>query len=232
MPYRRSSKMTPRKKKKAYKKRVPRGVTSTAPAAVSYSSGGNILAPRFIGKMPWLKSYTLAAGTTDIVDWQHFIPSGCFDPEVAVSSAMQPLGWDQLTNFYDHYRVLGAKTTITVTHTAGNPMIVGIIQQDDASTTFLNTIDEACIDPGSNYKTVSNERPYCKLYAYYSPKKRFDKARQVNLSASLAANPAENWYHSFFKSNAGPGQAQASMVIQVRIDYIVECSERKILVKS
>lgn len=221
--------------KKKYMKKKPwskKGTASTAVANVSYSSGKNILADKFIGKLPWIKSYAFTAGTTDVIDWNWFIPSAGYDPEYAVSSAMQPLGWDQLALFYNHYRVIASKTTITCTHGSGNPMVVGIVNKDDVTTTYLATRDEALIDPGSFYRIISNERPTAKLVTHYNANKRYQKSQMSELTSLLSSNPAENWYHGFFKVNAGPGQTPASVVVQVRIDYTIEFSERKTLVKS
>lgn len=226
----------PLRKRKFDKKRPRRKATgnnSTAVSKVGYSSGYNLLPPKFVAKMRWCKAYNVPAGTADIINWFHFNMNGLYDPEVAVSAALQPNGFDQLMTEYSHYIVKGAKITVQFVHSAGNAEIVGVNTHRDVSTANLAGRDQFIVDPQTNYKVVSNDKPSATAIGYYSKKKVFDAATTTEtLMGTITTNPTEQYIGSVGVVNMGPGLTQAAIDMIVTIDYIAEFSERNVIVKS
>lgn len=221
-------------KKTARKRRRPqKGTNSTAVAKVGFSSGYNLLPPKFIAKMRWNKSYQVTAGTTDIIQWFDYNLMGLYDPEVAVSSALQPNGFDQLMTEYSHYRVLGAKIRVEFWLTAGNNTIVGINTSRDSSHTDISSRDEFIVDPQTRYRIVGNDKPRASVMGYYSYKKVFDtQVTTGNAAGTATTNPNEAYIASVGLVNLAPGATQAGVDMIVTIDYIAEFSERAIQKKS
>lgn len=228
MPYKKQCRK-PRKKKKC--KKPPQA--TTAVARVGYSSGLNFLPPKFIAKMRWNKSFTLAAGTSDIATIAAFRMAGLWDPEFNSGASLQPYGFDQLATYYSHYLVLGSKATVKFVHTSGNPMVVGCITTRDTNQSEFAQADSFMNDPQSRFKIISNERPHATVTATYSKNKIFGTASDTELTSVPSGDPVnEQYYLSTYVNNVGPVQTQASVVMVVSIDYTVLWTERAAMAKS
>lgn len=220
-----------RRKVKRKVKKAPQA--STAIARIGYSSGLNFLPDKFISKMKWNKSYAIAAGTTDVANIKQFVLTGLFDPEVAVATALQPYGFDQLMTYYAHYMVLTAKPKITFVHKAGNPTLVGAIVTAGTSTTNWSSVDDFINDPQSNYRLIHNESPSTTIRPQsYSKSRVFGKTKDAVLTGTVLSNSAEAYYLNTYHINAAPGDTQSALVMLVEIEYTAIFTERLTAVKS
>lgn len=97
-------------------------------------------------KFRYVEQISLTAGVSTPATFT-FRANGMFDPDARVGLGHQPIGFDQLMTFYNHYTVLGAKlkaTFISQGPTASvNSAVVGIELSGNATpTTALNDIYE------------------------------------------------------------------------------------------
>lgn len=224
------------KKRRTYKRKKPvkKGTQSTAIAKVSYSSGTAILAPKYVGKLNWLKTYNIAAGTSDVVNWMNFNVTSMWDPESwQIASSLQPYGHDQLGNFYNHYKVIKAKVTYDYMHTSGNPMVIIALNTADQTYTNFTLKEQAMIHPQSTVRYVSNETPRARIVKYYNINTEFDKAKQDLLVHDFVGTVVpENYYTHFGTCNHGPGATQAGGTCTVSIEYTIVAFERKVIAQS
>lgn len=220
----------PPMKRKTLKRRRKRKApqASTAVARIGYSSGMNLFPDRFVSKMRWNKTYTVAAGTSDIATIQHFLLNALYDPEVAVSAALQPHGFDQLVSYYSHYLVKGAKVTVTFNLQSGNNMVVGVGTARDTITTNYSSRDVFMNQPESRYKIITTQNPTAKVVHYFSKNRVFGKGRNEALIGGATSNPTEGFYAHTYAVNNAPGGAQGVIEMAIQIDYIAEWSERAI----
>lgn len=219
--------------KKKVRKRRKAPQASLSVARIGYSSGNNFLPERFVAKMKWNKSFAISAGTSDIANIQSFLLTGMFDPEVAVSSAIQPRGFDQLGTYYSHYLVKSAKVKLTYIHKAGNPTICGGLITRNGSSTAWSFRDYFLNAPESRYKILANstDRGVVNL-PHYNKNTIYGNAQNSNLIGTPSTNPSEAFYLHTYNINAAPGDSQASLFLLVEIDYVAEWSERAVLEPS
>lgn len=163
-----------------------------------------------------------------------------FDPEYAVGGH-QPLGYDEWTQFYHHYNVIGSKCTAKFisadTSGTSGTAFVGV---------FLSASPTTVADPqlimeqstsryglmtGSNAAGTSRN-----IKSYYSPKKFFGLTdlgdNRDTVGAAVDANPVEAAYFHVYATALSSGIDPASMSVLITMDYIVQYSERKTLASS
>lgn len=214
--------------KKTRKRRAKKGTQSTGKALVSYSSGTQLFAPKFIGKMRYRTQFYHPFGTTDIPSRQIYRTTSINDPDES-KVGFQPTTHDELALFYNHYIVLGAKITVKAILEAGHTGVqyVFLSRTDDTTTTNRNTATEMLNDANTKRIIINQEKRQGTLTHYYSRKKTFGNMRDEDLTAAFNANPAENMYWQLSTVNFQAGQAQSSVAYEVTIDYIVCCTEPK-----
>lgn len=183
------------------------------------------------------KNIVLNPTVGGLADSYVFSANGLYDPNIS-AIGHQPIGFDQIMQFYDHYVVLGSKIRLNFrTADTVNDAIVGITLQDDA-TEIPNA--ERLIENGrckwtltspanSNYGTVAKF-----LSMKCNPAKFLGRSRPLSdsqLKGSVSSNPVEQaFWHIFAEptTNADAGTIQCHVVI----DYIVAYIEPKTLVQS
>lgn len=236
MPFKRKVGKRPYRKKPHYKRKpktnAPGYRTALTASNSDPRSSRSLFPPRLRIGLRWVKTYSVAAGTTDIPNIQHFNLTGLYDPEVAVSASLAPYGFTEIMSHYDSYSVVGAKAVMTFVHNTGNPMCVGTITTPGTVTTTYDTNDEFITDPRSRYGFISPNKPQKTCVVKYSRKKTFDATNQHSLKGSISTNPTEGYYVSTFSNNMGPGEAQAPYTLLVRIEYFAEFAEPLNVVKT
>lgn len=165
-----------------------------------------------------------------------FSANGCFDPDVSSGGTHQPLGFDQYMLLYDHYRTIGSKITVTAwpSQTAGDYLVFGIRLDDNATSMSTAWRAEMLEQDRVKWNNVGN--------GAVQPRKctnQFLAARDLNVSPSDdtlmgtdAANPSEQQYYDVFCFSPNSSVDLPVVYMTVRIEYLVEFSERKELAQS
>lgn len=163
-----------------------------------------------------------------------FRANGCYDPNYT-GAGHQPMGWDQWTNLYNHYVVLGAKMTIKVLPDSDNvsPCVIGTYVTDGTTVPYSTpgSFIEAKRGPYRLFKATDR---VVSLVQKYSSKKQFNitdvKDNMDRIGAPVTADPTEEalfniWFFTMDNTTASPN-------LFVSIDYIVEFSEPKDMATS
>lgn len=161
-----------------------------------------------------------------------FRANGCHDPDVAVGGD-QPMGWDQMKGFYDHYVVIGSKCTVVLAPLGGLPVFGGVYLYDASSTPVESWQRVVEARKGSYMYFVTN-RSSKYVTSKYAPKKFFNvkdiKDNADRLGSQVDADPVEQ---ARYKVWMQPATARAETVYaHVRLEYIVLFSEPKSLSRS
>lgn len=218
--------------KKTPKRRFRKKKYRTAPKKVTYGSGKHFLAPKYVGKLPYADTESLSLGLADIPTTRRFRLTSIFDPDFNVGGH-QPRYHDQLAEFYSQYRVLGAKMRVVynLSNPGGTGMTVGI--RTSAGTGNDPTSHVEMLErPDVKHMILNGERPSGELTCYYSAKKTFQLGDMTPLTAQFGFSPQEEFYGNIHTINTFPGSAPQQVNVQVFIDYIVLCSERKQITAS
>lgn len=231
MPFKKTSRRTPPTKKRTYRRKKKSANYSTRKALVQFSSGTQLFAPKYIAKLPYAQAVSLGSGQDpDIANFYVFRAASINDPNLT-GAGHQPRGHDELALFYAHYRVLGAKITITgtlKTPSAANNMLIFLNRtaaQPASASEF--TIEEILENPTIKRAVLTAEKPTAKLTEYYSARKVFGSGKLADLTTTFNSNPAEEQYFNFGHNNYAYGSAQSAVDFMVQVEYIVLCTERK-----
>lgn len=186
------------------------------------------------------KNVVLNPGVGGTADSYVFSANGVYDPNIS-GIGHQPIGFDQIMNFYDHFVVLGSKITITYLNGASaNTIVCGITLSDNSveipnasqliengrcKWTLLSAASTTYAGAGQGPKRLTMS---CNPAKYLGRTKPLSDSQ---LKGSISANPAEQAYwHVFAEPNtsADAGSVQCHVVI----DYIVAYIEPKVLPQS
>lgn len=167
-----------------------------------------------------------------------------YDPEVGLGGH-QPLGFDQLCLFYNHFIVVGSKISMTpIGKSAANaiPVCYGISLTDQG--TRMNALAPDYIleqegttktirQMGSNINTMNSKQMTAKKF--FSAKKFFQK-KQVYDSQFQCSSAADCTEGAYFECWTVPAQTNTGdppdYEFMIQIDYIVCCIEPKPLAQS
>lgn len=145
----------------------------------------------------------------------------------------QPLGFDQMTQMYDHYIVVGSKISIRSVQTDAQNAAMFVYVTDDTSS-VLSAYQHICeVRSAKTARLVSNQvarltKKINPLKFLGSKKKKWDD----EVKGSVTANPAEG---VFFVVGVGSIDAvtdPTATLVEVRIEYSVIWIEPKKLGQS
>ncbi len=104
---------------------------------VRYTRPGNQglpLGKTFKTKLRYVTQLELGSGTNDFASHHFYRANSAFDPDLT-GTGHQPMGYDQLALFYDHYTIIGSKITCNYHNVGGsNPIVCGIRLRDTNET--------------------------------------------------------------------------------------------------
>jgi len=158
-----------------------------------------------------------------------FVANGLWDPNFS-GTGHQPMGFDQLMTFYNHFEVIGAKLRFSIYPAAEVTGFNWGVKLDDGGTLASAGIDIVCEHAMTKYKchpggALSNGFD---ITCTYSAKKFFgDKAGDRETWGTSAANPVELAYFICFISGITPLQDIGSIPGFVCIEYITKFHEAK-----
>lgn len=161
--------------------------------------------------------------------------NGLYDPDIS-GVGTQPMGFDQMMIFYEHYTVFNARIIVTFrNYSAGiSPIVYIAVRADSPVITDPKTIMET----GNSVSTqlmpggVSGSLKELKLSVRVAPFLGFDDLMDSNVSrGDIAANPAEGL---FFHVGAYNNEALSAGIVQfqVRIEYDAVFTETRVITPS
>lgn len=152
-------------KKKAYRKK---GITVNAVKGTS-----SLISPRLRTKMLYA-SEQIATTTTTTLRLYQFRSNSLYDPDLT-GTGHQPMGYDQITNFYTNWRVYGVKITVEGLMLTGNTAGCLLIGFNRSSVYYPADLPTAREDRDYKCIVVNNEKPF-KFTRY------FDIAKSLGMS--------------------------------------------------
>lgn len=230
MPYERKSRRYKKRRPQRRRRRNRSGTISTL------STNSQPFPASYLCKHRYVETFTLdpTFGTPS-----HAIYScnGLFDPTTAVGGH-QPLGFDQMTQLYDHYTVLGAKATIRFFSgddaTSGSNMCYAYVNDDSTPITTYDTVMEqnkGVVKP----LTSANAAQTCTIVQKFSAKKFFgvtDIKDNSQLKGSSGANPVDGAFFIIGAQGIASSIDPTTVYCNITIDYITLWSERHDLAQS
>jgi len=165
-----------------------------------------------------------------------FSANGLYDPNIT-GVGHQPMGFDQLIPFYNHYTVIGARIKATFINTsATSQCFVGIMATaaSSISTTNFGTLIEQGNITYTNLALSGQDASQVDLIHKVSIGKfmgRRNILSEDDFRGSAAANPTEQVY---FQLVAAPHSSVdlAALVVNVEVEYITIFTEPKELASS
>lgn len=174
--------------------------------------------------------------TTGIVGAQVYRANSLFDPNFSLGGH-QPIGYDLMTQQYNHYCVIGSKITATVTDASDskvNPQVCGIVLTDEATVPYAN-INSYIESKKGTWRAIQGgaSRPTT-VKSWFSAKKFFNikdvKDNVGRIGAGIGSNPTEGSYYVFW--TATQNGTTNTFYVQFVIDYTVLWFEPKDAVES
>lgn len=201
-----------------------------------------VMKPQMFVSMKYTTQVSLDVPITQGADSHIFRANSIFDPDQSGGGHI-PYGSDIWSTFYNHYCVVGAKMTVTISREPGNSnggtFLFGIVVDDDTSLSD-NSVGTFGESGRFTYRTMNDSNDAwagrkLHLTKYFSAKKFFNcknaMDRLPTLGASFGSNPIEEaFFHLVMRSGSNSVIASGTAVYDclVTIDYVVGLSERKL----
>jgi hypothetical protein len=168
---------------------------------------------------------TGAAGTTGV---HAFATNSLYDPD-QTGTGHQPLGFDDLKIFFDHYVVVGARIRVRFSAagaTANNTsnVLCGIMLTDDlTSATDPRVFLEQPFGVSTELAMTLSHKPFQELRHHWTAKEWYNLGDPMdnfnNIGALYSANPSEMAYFTVWVADHYSGDSTRSVRFTVEIDY-------------
>lgn len=166
-----------------------------------------------------------------------FRANSLYDPD-KTGVGHQPLGFDQLMSFYNHYCVVGARLKCTFISTYAGPntgsAVVGI--ELSGSTTPSSGLIDLYENSNSALKVMTNANSTQKVTIVKNVSvRKFLGQKPMSCdenSGSASANPAEEIYFHVFATGTDDADQPLAVRVIVELDQIAVLHERKNIVGS
>ena len=192
-------------------------------------------------KFRYCDSISLNAGIGTIAS-HLFKCNGLFDPD-STGVGHQPLGFDEASNYYNHYVVLGSKITVafsagSLSASYGPSQLVGVFITDDAS--FPNTTSALTEQGLTKWRYLAQAQTKgnatTTVVNKYSTKKFFNvsdvKDNIEELGADVGSDPNDQATFAIWTGSMDTSADPPVVNAFVTIDYIVMMREPKALNQS
>lgn len=227
-------KRTRGKKRDGRKRRRPTRRRRRYPLGVMRAPSG---APsQNIVKMRYCSYIQLSSSISNYIPSYFFRATSCYDPDVPVGG-QQPMGFDEMSQYYTFYTVLGSKITCSwaaTTTGSGQDLVVGCNLDSDAVVPYSDWRGMVEAKKGTN-RLITHQRNSVRTVSKFSAKKWFQlkdvKDNTDRIGAAVSTNPAIN---AFFGIWMNPLDLASDHTVNVKvvIDYIVMFSKPKQLSRS
>lgn len=196
-----------------------------------------MIADKTIVKMRYHESISINP-VTGLAGYYIFRANSINDPN-QTGTGHQPMSHDEWANFYAHYTVLGSKITAQFvsqddTPTAGTALVGVGLQRTNSPIADLDQVIERR-DARTKIMTSGNARQMVTVQNWFSAKKFFgykDIGDSAETRTGFGSNPNDEAFFNIFVAPVDNSSDVASTVVSVTIDYIVQLTERKDLLKS
>lgn len=203
---------------------------------------GLLVAPRQLVRFKYKDTIQLNATATNIGS-AAFRANGLWDPN-ASAGGHSVLGFDEWSNFYNHYTVLGSKIKATFFAAGSTPasdaQIVGICTTAGSAPVTSNADSfleqkylKKAILTGVNAKGVATVNNKCSIKKFLGQKNLIMEDDNTGILASGAGtDPQEQVYYQVFACPYTPFIDPNSVNVVVEIEYIVMLHEPRQLTQS
>lgn len=187
------------------------------------------------GSMPYYDNNNFSTGAAGAAGGYVFTANGLYDPNIT-GVGHQPMGFDQMMLFYEHYTVTKAKITVNFyNNDVDDSVVVGILIAPDATIeTNASKINEngLCVRKWLSY-LANNDGNKCSLTMTANIAKINGKRilNEDDYRGDAAANPQEQSYFHLFAYNQVTTNAP-NVFFEVLIEYIAEFSEPRKMIQS
>lgn len=167
-----------------------------------------------------------------------FAAGNAYDPNLS-GIGHQPMGWDQWTQYYNHYVVTGSKITAkcytTKAQSTSRPTVVGLYLADDTTIPFSDITPVVEAKKGT-VRVMNANQVSSTISSYYSAKKFFNitdiKDNYTRLGAPVTTGPTEQAYFVFYHAPLVLGEESQEFTVMFTLEYVIEFSEPKDIPQS
>lgn len=184
--------------------------------------------------LPYYDQNTFSTGAV-LAGGYVFTANGLYDPNIT-GTGHQPMGFDQMMLFYEHYTVTNAKITVNFYNVdADDSVIVGVLIAPDATieTNFSKLNENGMLQ--KHWLTPSGgNNPKCSFTLNANISKlngKKDVKSEDDFRGDAAANPAEQSYFHLFAYNQATVNVVA-VIFEVLITYTATFTEPRKMVQS
>jgi len=214
-----------------------RGAGFARPPRGLISGGGNIstiltelsiplFAPRVTKFLRYADSFGMATTSGAITATQIFRMNDCYDPDYS-STGHQPMGFDQMMVFYNHFVVVRARLVCDFSNTASTTPTVCIRQDaDNSALTVISRVLEigACNTAVLEYKgTIGSSKQLSMNFDFSNIQglPRRNLTSDPNLRGTTAASPAEITYAhvTMWDPSAATGSATCQFILEQEVIF-------------
>lgn len=183
-------------------------------------------------KHRYCQAISLNPGVATIASYQ-FRANDMFDPDFT-STGTQPLGFDEYSNLYDHFTVLGSKITVIGATTGTAPVVFGITVDCDGVITSTN-FDAIQEQPNTRWATHVVGSPAKTISNNLSVKRYFNRKSVKDCSefrGTSSTSPTELAFYHVWAKGLSASADPSAIDLNITIEFIALWSEPKELVKS
>lgn len=162
-----------------------------------------------------------------------FRGNGCYDPDQS-GVGSQPIGYDDMTNFYTSYEAYASKIEIEIYNAATAAVTLACVPATDTGsavdylTTKAMPLGRTVIaGPKGSGLEVKRLVNYCRTEHVLGTKPKSDK----QLGALFSANPSSQWYWPVVLESADQATS-VSVNLMIVITYYVILTGRKVMPNS
>jgi hypothetical protein len=208
--------------------RQPHSLSGKVANPVVVQRGLPLFGLRTRRKLPYMQAITLNGGAS-VVTGYVFSANGCFDPNIT-GTGHQPMGFDQMMVFYNHYTVLRARVTAMFENTGTPTSKVGL--SISGSTTFSTDYEVniengqlvwATIQPAGTNGSTCALKTSVNCAAFQGLQNIMD---DPDMRGDIASNPIEQLYFLLTLWNTSGATVPVANV-DVLIEYDVVFHEPK-----
>lgn len=233
------SKKTNRIKRKVYRSRRNRIVSNPRSSVIGTNVGYPLGNSRLM-RHKYFETITMIPGTTSSLENYTFILNGMYDTNYT-GTGHQPYGFDQMTQFFKHYCVIGAKITVNYMLSSGftEDAFIALVHDADTALDYSSSllagtqhIVEAKKGPYS-YLTSTNDRRQLSLNWSLRKNERVTKPSQaIDWNGDSSSNPVQLACAHVIIAPALDGTTIGTIKCQVQIDYLTLWSDPIVLAQS
>lgn len=234
-----------------YRQRRVKGLTKRYTSAKQRTGKGMAVAPTSnillhtpllpiskIGKLPYAEgtdNLSIATGALGQANAYIFTANGLYDPNIT-ATGHQPMGFDQMMLFYEHYTVTKSKITVNFVNTNNTyGCMVGILIAPDATIgTNINTLMENGMYVKKLLTSQLGGNPIGSLTCSANISKingKKDVKSENDFRGDITANPVEQTYFHVFVYNPF-NSSPITVQFEVLIEYDAVFTEPRKMIPS